>query len=141
MTSLQGLVGKRLPAITAIVAPGRLRHFRRIVGSADPDEARAPPTYLFALEMLESARPMAFVEELGVDIATVLHSEQAFTYHGPVYAGDTITLETQIADIFEKKAGALVFVVQDTRATNQHDRIVADIRRTLVIRRKSQRAG
>ena len=135
MTSLRNLIGQRLPAITASVEPGRLRHFRQTVGSAEPSEKRAPPTYLFALEMLESERPMAFVEDLGVDIASVLHSEQAFTYHEPVFAGDTIRLETEIVDIFEKKGGALVFVVQDTRATNQHQRTVADIRRTLVVRR------
>ena len=128
------LVGHRLPTVHARVEAGRLRAFRRTIGSAEPGNPVAPPTYLFALEMLEADRPLAFVEDLGVDMAAVLHSEQAFTYHAPVRAGDEIRLETVVADVFEKKGGALVFVVQETRATNQHDVHVADIRRTLVIR-------
>src|SRR3546814_905620 len=102
--------------------------------SADPSNPVAPPTYLFALEMLEADRPLAFAEELGVDMAKVLHSEQAFTYFAPVRAGDEIVLETIVSDIFEKKGGALTFIVQDTKATNQEGLRVADIRRTLVVR-------
>lgn len=128
------LIGHRLPDVRAVVEPGRLRTFRRTIGAADPVNPVAPPTYLFALEMLESDRPLAFVEELDVDLAAVLHSEQAFIYHAPVRGGDTILLETIVSDVFEKKGGALVFVVQDTKATNQDGRHVADVRRTLVIR-------
>jgi hypothetical protein len=128
------LIGLRLPTVKAIVEPGRLSGFRRTIGSTEHRNPMAPPTYLFALEMLEADRPLAFVEDLKVDMAAVLHSEQAFTYHAPVSAGDEITLETVITDIFEKKNGALVFVVQDTKATRRDGVHVADLRRTLVIR-------
>lgn len=128
------LIGRALPVVRARVEAGRLRSFRRTIGSSAPDDPSAPATYLFALEMLESDRPLAFVEALGVDMARVLHSEQAFSYHSPVRAGDEIRLETVIADVFEKKGGALTFVVQDTTATNQDGVHVADIRRTLVVR-------
>src|SRR3546814_7749118 len=97
------LIGHRLPVVKARVEAGRLRAFRRTIGSADPSNPVAPPTYLFALEMLEADRPLAFAEELGVDMAKVLHSEQAFTYFAPVRAGDEIVLETIVSDIFEKK--------------------------------------
>lgn len=130
----RSLIGHRFPVVEARVEAGRLRNFRRTIGAADPCDPRAPPTYLFALELLESDRPLAFIEDLGVDMGTVLHSEQSFTYHAPVRAGDEIRLETVIADIFEKKNGALVFVVQDTCATNQRGERVADVRRTLVVR-------
>lgn len=130
----RSLIGHRLPVVTARVEAGRLRNFRRTIGSADPSDPQAPPTYLFALELLEADRPLAFIEDLDVDMGAVLHSEQSFTYHAPVRAGDEIRLETVIADVFEKKNGALVFVVQDTRATNQKGEAVADVRRTLVVR-------
>ena len=131
---LENLVGRRLPTVTAVVEPGRLKAFRRVIGSPCPSCDLAPPTFLFALEMLEADRPLAFVEDLGVDITSVLHSEQAFTYHATIKAGDHILFETVISDIIEKKGGALVFVVQDTTATNQNGDHVADVRRTLVIR-------
>lgn len=130
----RSLIGRRLAPVRAIVEPGRLRAFRRMIGAADSSDPIAPPTYLFALEMLESDRPLAFAEDLDIDMAAVLHSEQAFTYHSPVRAGDEILLETVVVDVFDKKGGALTFVVQDTKATNQNGRHVADVRRTLVIR-------
>lgn len=129
------LIGHRLPSVRATVEPGRLRNFRRTIGASDPQDPIAPPTYLFALEMLESDRPLAFIEELGVDIASVLHSEQTFTYHAPVRAGDTILFETVVSDVLEKKNGALVFVVQDSTATGADGSRIADVRRTLVIRK------
>ena len=128
------LVGHRLPTVRARVEEGRLKGFRRTIGSSDPENPFAPPTYLFALEMLEADRPLAFVEDLGADMAKILHSEQAFTYHAPVRAGDEIVLESVISDVFDKKNGALTFVVQETKATNQAGVHVADISRTLVIR-------
>lgn len=128
------MIGHRFTPMRANVEAGRLRNFRKVIGCADPGEANAPPTYLFALEMLESDHPMAFVEELGIDVAKLLHSEQSFTYFAPVTGGDQILLETEVTDIFEKKGGALLFVVQETKATNQHGAHVASVRRTLVVR-------
>src|SRR3546814_1711647 len=71
------LIGHRLPVVKARVEAGRLRAFRRTIGSADPSNPVAPPKYLFALGMLEAARPLAFAEELGVDLAKVLHRERS----------------------------------------------------------------
>lgn len=128
------LIGHRFAPVHANVEAGRLRAFRSVIGSSRHDEPTVPPTYLFALEMLESDRPMAFIEDLGIDVAKLLHSEQSFTYLTPVMAGDRILLESVVTDVFEKKGGALVFVVQDTKATNQHGVQVASVRRTLVVR-------
>ena len=114
------LIGHQLPVVKTVVEAGRLRNFRRTIGSAEPRDPTAPLTYLFALEMLESDEPLAFVEMLDVDMSSVLHSEQAFTYHAPIMAGDEIELRTTVSEVFEKKGGALVFVVQDTKATNQN---------------------
>lgn len=130
----KSLIGRRLPPVRAKVEPGRLRSFRCTIGAALPADPVAPPTYLFALEMLEAERPLAFIEDLDVDIAAVLHSEQSFIYHAPVRAGDDILLESVVSDVFEKKGGALLFIVQRTRATNQDGLHVADVSRTLVVR-------
>lgn len=128
------LIGHKFAPVRANVEAGRLRNFRKVIGSAHCDDPTAPLTYLFALEMLESQDPMAFVDELGIDIAKVLHSEQSFAYLAPIRSGDTILLETVVSDIFEKKGGALVFVIQDTKASNQNGCHVANVRRTIVIR-------
>jgi hypothetical protein len=129
------IIGQALPTVTAHVEPGRMRAFRRAIGARDVSDQAAPLTYLFALEMLDAERPLAFVEDIGIDIARVLHSEQAFTYLAPVKAGDTLTMSSTVSNVTEKKGGALVFIVQDTKVTNQRGVHVADLRRTLVVRR------
>ncbi|MNE89189.1 hypothetical protein D3C80_1865770 [compost metagenome] len=50
------------------------------------------------------------------------------------FAGDVLTFDTRVIDVYEKKSGALVFVVQQTRVTNQDGRHIADIRCSLVQR-------
>jgi acyl dehydratase len=50
------------------------------------------------------------------------------------YAGDTLSFEQRIDDIYDKKGGALEFVVRKTRVTNQRAEHVADLRAVLVMR-------
>ncbi len=56
---------------------------------------------------------------MGADLREVLHGEQTFTYHVPICAGDTLTFEPHIADIFDKKNGALEFIVREVAVKNQ----------------------
>ena len=128
------------------VEAGRLRFFAKAIGQADPvysdvDAARAaghpalpvPPTFLFCLDM-DQPNPRATMELLGIDIGRVLHGEQRFDYHRMAYAGQRLTFETRIADIYAKKGGAMEFVVRETRVTNEVGEPVADLRGTIVVR-------
>ena len=67
-------------------------------------------------------------------IAKILHGEQSFVYHQPVVAGDTITVRSRIDDIYDKKNGALEFIVKSARATNQRGEHVADLKTVIVVR-------
>ena len=139
-------IGHMLPPFQVEVEQGRLRFFAKATGQADPvyideEAARAaghpslpvPPTFLFCLEM-ESPNPAAIRELLGMDYRSLLHGEQGFTYHRMAYAGDTLTYRQQIADIYDKKGGALEFVVRKTAVTNQRDELVAELRCVTVVR-------
>ncbi len=139
-------IGHAMPAFSAVVEAGRLRFFAKATGQTDPvysDEAAArdaghrslpvPPTFLFCLEM-ESPDPAAIRNLLGMDYRSLLHGEQGFVYHAMAYAGDTLTFEQRIEDIYDKKGGALEFVVRTTRVTNQHQQLVAELRCVTVIR-------
>lgn len=139
-------IGRELPASTLAIERGRLRFFVQAIGETDPvytdlDAARAagypdlpaPPTFLFAAE-LDSGASSALLEMLGVPIAKILHGEQGFTYHRPVCAGDTVTVRPRIADIYDKKGGALEFVVKTAEARNQRDELVAELRTVIVCR-------
>lgn len=139
-------IGHALPAFKVAVESGRLRFFAKASGQCDPiysDEAAAraaghrglpvPPTFLFCLEM-EAPNPAALRELLGIDIARVLHGEQQFSYRSMAYAGDVLRFEPRIADIYDKKNGALEFVVRDTRVSNQKGEPVAELRCVTVVR-------
>jgi acyl dehydratase len=139
-------IGHELPPFEVQVEKGRLRFFAQATGQADPvytDEAAAraaghpglpvPPTFLFCLEM-ESPNPAAIRELLGMDYRRLLHGEQGFTYQGMAYAGDVLTFSQRIEDIYDKKNGALEFVVRKTSVVNQRGEPVASLRCVTVIR-------
>jgi len=125
---------------------GRLRQFAKAIGEARPEyiseaAARAkgwpnvpvPPTFLFALEM-EQPNPWAYLETIGVDLARVLHGEQHFAYHARAWAGDRLTFQIEIADIYDKRNGALEFVTKSKTVTNQRSELVANLRKVIVVR-------
>jgi len=141
------LIGRPVSNGSVDVAKGRLRFFAKAIGETDPvytDEAAArdaghpglpvPPTFLFCLnsEVAELADIMRFLQ---LDLGRILHAEQAFQYHRMAYAGDTLRFDTRVADVYDKKGGALHFVVQETTVTNQNGEHVADLRCTIVERR------
>ena len=124
----------------------RLQFFAKAIGEIDPvytDAAAAraagyadipaPPTFLFAAE-LDSGIVFRLLEDLQIPIAKLLHGEQSFTYHRAACAGDTVTVRSTLTDIYDKKGGALEFVVKTSRATNQRDELVAEMRAVLVCR-------
>ena len=139
-------IGHQLPPFQVEVEKGRLRFFAKATGQTDPvytDEAAArdaghpglpvPPTFLFCLEM-EAPDPAAIRELLGMDYRSLLHGEQGFSYHAMAYAGDTLTFRQRIEDIYDKKNGALEFVVRKTAVSNQRDELVAELRCVTVVR-------
>jgi acyl dehydratase len=133
-------IGHVMAPFTVPVEAGRLRFFAKATGQTDPvytDPAAArdaghrdlpvPPTFLFCLEM-ESPHSGAIREMLCLDYRRLLHGEQQFTYHAMAYAGDQLRFEPRIEDIYDKKGGALEFVVRQTRVINQHGTLVAELR-------------
>jgi acyl dehydratase len=129
-----------------LVEAGQLKFFARATGEKNGvyfDEAAAreaghpalpaPPTFLFCLASLAPENEN-IIAKLGVDMGRVLHGEQTFTYGAPIHAGDVITLRTRISDIYEKRNGALDFIVQDTVATNQNGEAVGETRTVIVVR-------
>jgi acyl dehydratase len=73
-------------------------------------------------------------KEMGIDASRILHGEQSFTYHRLAHAGEKLLFESRIADIYDKKGGALSFVVRETRVSNAKGEHVADLRSVLVHR-------
>ena len=139
-------IGFKLPTSVLNIDRSRLRFFAKAIGETssvytDVEAARAagyadlpaPPTFLFAAE-LDSGASDQLLQKLEVPIAKILHGEQSFCYHQSACAGDTITVRSQVDDIYDKKNGALEFIVKSSRATNQHEQLVAEMRTVIVVR-------
>ncbi len=139
-------IGYAQPAFLWDVEKGRIAFFAKVIGLTDPihtDEAAAkaagyrgivaPPTFIFGAPG-DSGATMQLIEALDIDLGKVLHGEQRFDYHAPVCAGDTLRYESRVSDIYDKKGGALEFVVNDTTVTNQLGEHVADLHSVLVVR-------
>lgn len=135
-----------MPPTELAVDAGRLRFFAKSIGETDPvftdvEAALAagypglpvPPTFLFSIE-LERPDPFDWVSRLGIDLRHVLHGEQRFVYHSQVYAGDVLTAQPKIVDVYSKKGGALEFVVKDTTVIRADGSVVADLKSVLVVR-------
>ena len=83
---------------------------------------------------LDSGANDQLLTDLDIPLVKLLHGEQSFKYIKPICAGDTLSVESTITDIYDKKGGKLEFVVKDSRVTNQKVELVAEMRTVLVVR-------
>jgi acyl dehydratase len=140
------LAGREFPPVTVTVSAKEIARFATAIGDADPvfrDPAAAraaghpgiplPPTYgIFLVD--DRPDPHGNLRLLGIELQKILHAEQGFQYHAPVYAGDRLTLTDRVAEHYEKKNGALEFVVLDCEARKESGELAMTIRRVLVVR-------
>ena len=144
----RSLIGKTYPPVVFEVEKQRLRFFAKATGQTDPvylDETAAkkkghpsllaPPTFLTTIGM-EQEKPYQYLTDLNIKMECLLHAGQEYTYHVSVHAGDTITMVSKIADMFDKKNGSLQFLVFISIYTNQQQNIVAEAMSTLVVRKE-----
>jgi len=142
----RALIGKKYPPVVFNVEKQRLKFFAKATGQTDPlyfDEAYAvaqghpsllaPPTFLTTVAM-EQEKPYQYLEDLNIKMERLLHAKQMYSYHKPVYAGDTITMDSKIANMYDKKEGTLQFVVFESHFKNQKQNKVAKTSSTLVVR-------
>ncbi|MFM9925598.1 MaoC family dehydratase N-terminal domain-containing protein [Variovorax sp. H27-G14] len=140
-------IGHALAPSVLPIERTRLQFFAKAIGETDPiytdaaaardagyPDLPAPPTFLFAAE-LDSGASGRLLADLQIPLSKLLHGEQSFTYHRPACVGDTVTVRSTVTDIYDKKNGALEFVVKTSRATNQRDELVAELRAVIVCRR------
>jgi hypothetical protein len=144
-------IGLVLPTHEAKLEAGRMRFFARTLGQLpsiyhDGGAARAAgyadivaaPTFLFSLYM-ETDDPFHVFRLLDVPLSRLLHGEQKFAYRRPLCAGETVSFHPRIADIYDRRGGALEFIVEDIEVRDMSGSAVARLERIAVVRaEKSQ---
>ena len=116
MSSDRKRIGFSLPPFTVLVDRERLRRFAQAIGGTIRSDL-APPTYLKVIEG-ENDSSRAVVSALGIDLRRVMHVEQEFEYGAPIRGGDHVTVERRVVDIYDRKDGALEFVVVESAMHN-----------------------
>jgi acyl dehydratase len=107
-------IGTTYPAYEYEVCREKIREYANAVGEGEPvyhdaDAAKAagfrnvvaPP--MFAVVYSAGAMGPAILDpELGINLMMMLHGSQEFVWSEPVVAGDTITTQAQVKDLYEK---------------------------------------
>ena len=139
-------IGHKFAPYTRKIEAGQLWFFAKAIGETNPifiDEIAAkkagyaalpaPPTYGFSLSNSQTDT-FNYTKEMGIPIEVLLHGEEAFEYFQPILAGDEITLQRTVLEIYEKKGGLLEFVKIETSMTNQQQEVVGKMETTFVVR-------
>jgi acyl dehydratase len=123
------LKGKTYPPFEYEVGREKIREYARAVGEDnrvyfDGDAARAagfrnvvaPPMFC----VVYSAGAMGFAvldPELDINLMMMVHGQQDFVWGEPVVAGDVITTEVEIKDMYEKDGKE--FYIWESKSKNQ----------------------
>lgn len=128
-------IGKEYPPVTYEVGAEKIREYADAVGQGeavhrDREAAQAagfrdvvaPP--MFAV--VYSARalgPGILDPEVGINFATMVHGGQEFVWGEPVCAGDEITTQAKVSEIYEKD-GKGFYVFESTSVNQDGDEVV-----------------
>jgi len=138
------LVGKEYPAVRYEVGREKLREFAESVGETDPiyhdeDAARAAghpdipavPTFPIVLT-LRVGQKVYNDPELGLDYSRVVHGEQEFSSHRPIFAGDHLLAAGRVAAVEIKGRHELLAI--ETKVTTDAGEPVCSAVVTLISR-------
>jgi len=117
------------------VGKEKIREYTHAVGEENPvyfdreaakaagfRDVPAPPMFAVVYSA-GSVGPAVLDPEVGINFAMMVHGSQEFSWGEPVCAGDTITTETVVGDIFEKD-GKAFYVFESTSRNQEGDEVV-----------------
>jgi hypothetical protein len=123
-----------ISVFTVTIEPGRVALFREAIGE-DPDDCDSdhrqvvPPT-LIGLGL--DPAPFDFVDLFGRNLGNLLHTNQSVRYLRPIYVGEQLQGTKRVVEIFDKKGGALEFLVLEIEYRNHSQELIGVSRQTLV---------
>lgn len=126
------LIGTVSEPVVYQIERGAIRQFAAAIGDAHPDYEDgtvAPPTF-----------PTTFRSPIpglaGVDPARTLHAGEEYIYERPLRAGDAITCQRRIVDVYKREGrlGPMTFVVVEMEGRDQTGALVLRRVTTLIVR-------
>ena len=128
----EAIVGKKYPAFEYEVGREKIREY--VTRSASPTRCTTIPTRRARQAFAASwHRPCSawstrrarwgrrfWTRETGINLMMMVHGSQEFEWSEPVVAGDTITTEVVVKDVFDKNG--MKFYVWESESRNQDGR-------------------
>jgi acyl dehydratase len=122
-------IGKTHPPFEYEVGREKIREYANVVGESDPvhhdpEAARAagfrgvvaPPMFCVVYSA-GAMGPAVLDPELGINLMMMVHGSQEFEWQEPVCAGDVVTTQATLKDVFDKNG--MKFYVFESESTNQ----------------------
>lgn len=137
-------IGKTFAPGTYAVGREKVREYAEAIGETnpihlDPKAAReagyadvvAPP--MFAVVFISrTMAPTLFDPEVGMNFALMVHGGQSFTWERPIVAGEEITTDVSVKDIYEKDGKG--FYVYETISKDEAGKTVVTGEWTFLVR-------
>ncbi len=133
-------VGATDDPFTMTIERGKIREFARATMSSDPGYLEhpipvIPPTFLTSVAFWSPPGQSVF-SKVKLDLRRLLHGGQEYIFHGPPpAAGTELSVQTRVADIYEKegkRGGSMTFVVTVTEFRDPQGQLVAEARSTAI---------
>ncbi len=133
-------IGTTDEPFTMVVEYGKIREFARATKSEHPDYLESaspviPPTFLTTVSFW-SPRGQSVFSKVKMDLRRLLHGGQEYTFHGPPpEAGTKLTVQTRVADIYEKegkRGGTMTFVITISEFRDESGALVAEAKSTAI---------
>jgi len=145
-------VGQKTVPMVFDVEAGRISFFAEVLGenaaihhdraaarAAGFPDVVAPPSFAMVVDLeagrkLERAGHRSLATLIGCDYTRLLHGEERYDYTGLIFAGDRLSIETEVMGFEDKKGGALELAHLRARISHPDRGVLVTITRILVHR-------
>lgn len=151
LADLEDLVGETYTVVERFpIEAGKIAEFAEAIGDDNPlyldtsgetarqrgyDDVPAPITFPMASSFFKRRQDMGERPDLGFDRTRIVHGEEAFEYDRVPVAGDVLTGEERLADVYQReggRGGTMTFAEWETTYTDRDDDRVLQQRQTII---------
>lgn len=128
---------ERISALAAALGDtSPLYHDLAAARAAGHPDLPAPPTLATCYGLWATPALLAELAALGAPLPRLLHGEQRYAYHAPVYAGDELTARPTIVAVEprEGRSGRFTLLTLETTLHNQRGELAIVDRLVVVVR-------
>ena len=105
------VIGQKIVDAEIVVDPHRLADLAAALGTESADETALLVPFFAAT----AAGQESVIGPLELDLSRALQGGQAFEWHRPFRVGETVRLQVEVADLYEKNATQYATVIAEFR--------------------------